>query len=436
MKFCWLPALCFILFCACKKEIVYVIEDSTPEITLEISEVNDSSVSLSWNNITVRNIRSVKLYRQWETISDGRWEYVNEVLLDENNSNTTTFLDELTPYSGLTRYFVEVTTTEGNKLYSNGVNHYRNKDIFQSFIGNILVDTSENLLYTIGLDQGLIKVIDYTKGTIVATAQLDPFIGYCALGNFNNKKELYVPTNDGWLEIMDAGSLELKDRLYVQGLAVSSVVAHNGLLFISSSDRSESFIKTGALKVYDRATKQLISRAGYSTASRLMLFPGTDTHLAELGLNVAPTPLNSYSFDGGGALLEEREDSYHGDYMMEGNLVKASPDGKYFITSRKGNIFDSSLVYKRTVDDFSIFGYSDFEFSSDGSTIYAAKGMEPFIKLFDFTSLEPGQTLNTLLPPIKIFRDGNKLYSVSGDFPAGISGSSIPMQFIIESFNL
>jgi hypothetical protein len=437
MKYCWLPALVLTLFCACKKEITYIEEDLTPEIKLEISEVHsDSSITLSWNSFTMRDLASVKLIRQSEKISNAHFEYVNEVLLDEDNSNTTSYNDEHTPFSFKTSYVIEVTTSQGNKLYSNLAEHKRTRHIFQGFVSDILTDTSANLLYVLAREQGIITVIDYVNEITVVSQQLDPNIGFCALGTFNSQKELYVPTSDGWVDIRNAATLELKDRIYVAGFTVSSVVAHNDQLFVSTTDHSASGMYSDALKVYDRATKQLISRTGKWDQTRLVLFPTTKTTIAEVTLNLLPADLSSHTFDEDGAFVNTKEDSYHGDYMLDGNLVKAFPTGAYLITSQQGSIFDSALVYHGLIDDQSIFGYSDFEFNSDGSVIYAAEGMEPAIKSFGFPSVQAMNTFQTSLPPKKIFRDGNKLYSLSADYPANISGPGIPFQFIIESFNL
>jgi hypothetical protein len=353
MKFCWLPAALILFLCACRKEIVYVVEDSTPDIQLQISQIhNDSSVSLSWNKFTMRNVRSVKLIRQWEKIIDAHFEFQNDVIMEADNTETTSYDDEHVPFSYLTRYVIEVTTTEGNVIYSTPAQHKRTKNIYQGFISDVLADTSAKIVYIFGHDQGTITAIDYISGTVVTSEQLEPFIGFCALGTFNGEKELYVPTNDGWVDIRNPQTLQLKDRIYVAGLTVSSVVSHNGQLFISTSDRGSTGLYSGALKVYDRATKQLISRAGYSDRSRLLLFTGSNTRIAEISLNLLPTQLSSYEFNASGELLNGKDDNYHGDFMLDGIVVKASPDGKYLVSSQKGSIVDSSLVYQGALDDY------------------------------------------------------------------------------------
>jgi hypothetical protein len=68
--------------------------------------------------------------------------------------------------------------------------------------------------------------------------------------------------------------------------------------------------------------------------------------------------------------------------------------------------------------------------------VYCSKLFDTQIQAISYPSLQVNKTFSTSLPPKKIFRDGNKLISLCGAFPANTSGSMVPWYFIIETFNL
>jgi hypothetical protein len=111
----------------------------------------------------------------------------------------------------------------------------------------------------------------------------------CFEGNAN---ELYVPRSDGWLDILDASTLDLKDRVYVAGRNIASVIAHNGRLFVSSTDVSIPYVfNDNAIKIYNRADKKLLGRTGINNNTRLLLLDGLNTKLIDLTLTRIPVDL-------------------------------------------------------------------------------------------------------------------------------------------------
>ena len=145
--------------------------------------------------------------------------------------------------------------------------------------------------------QKSITLLDYT-GKILRSVDLPISIGFCSLGDFNGSKELYVPENDGWLVILDAGTLQLKDKIYIGGYNVGSVVAANEKLYISSTDMSYGGY-SNCTKVYDRATKDLIGRTGYWDGTRLMKLEGTSVEMIDITINLMPVDLSYYQFSPG-----------------------------------------------------------------------------------------------------------------------------------------
>jgi hypothetical protein len=232
-------------------------------------------------------------------------------------------------------------------------------------------------------------------------------IGYCSLGVFNGSNELYVPFGDGTLQILDAATLQMKEKIYVGGINITSVVYFSGKLYATASDFTD-ITNQAHIKIYDRATKTLANRAGGDlvTYTRLILLEGTSGEMIEN----QRSRLAYYQFSADGKLLEEQitpPRSINEDLK----LIRSFPDGSKFIISENGSIFNKSLTFDRKLQTY--LTYSDYAFNNDGSIIYAAKG-DPNHKIeaISYPDLSTIKSYNTILPSIRIFRDGDTLISL------------------------
>lgn len=291
------------------------------------------------------------------------------------------------------------------------VYYQRPKSLVYGIPKDVLIDKQQQWIYITEVNR--ITIVNYTTGRIVTSKDFSIYLGFCALGEFNGSKELYAPLNDGWLQILDASTLQVKDKIYVAGYGIGSVVAANGKLFVSSSDRSGGGY-SNCTKVYDRATKDFIGRTGFWDQTRLLQLEGTSVEMIDLTINLIPVDLSYYQFSATGVPLVRKQDSYHGDYLMDANIVRSFPDGSKFITSSSGTIFNKSLIFDRYVKQYG--GYSDFAFNADGSIIYAAYASQKKIDVVTYPATTTISSYATAFYPYKIFRDGNSLVCVSKTF--------------------
>jgi hypothetical protein len=155
----------------------------------------------------------------------------------------------------------------------------------------------------------------------------------------------------------------------------------------------------------------VIGRTGYWDRTRLLQLEGSSVEMIDLTINLIPVDLAYYQFSPTGLLLAKMQDSYHGDYSMDANIVRSFPDGSKFITSSSGTIFNKSLIFDRYVKQFG--NYSDFAFNNDGSTIYAAYRFQKQIDVITYPALATTSSYSTTFFPYKIFRDGNVMICVS-----------------------
>lgn len=305
---------------------------------------------------------------------------------------------------------VSTDTTKFNQGLYNAARLYyqRPNSIVFGIPTDVLINRAQKKLYV--TEQNRVSILDYETGRMLNSKSFPVSIGYCALSDYNGSAELYVPINDGWLEILDASTLQLKDRIYVAGFAIGSVAVVNQKLYVSSSDMAYSGY-SNCIKIYDCSTKTLIGRTGYWDRTRLLPLEGSSVEMIDITLSILPTGLFYYQFTPDGVLLSKKEDTYHGDYAMNPGIVRSFPDGSKFITSGSGTIFNKSLLFDRYIKQYG--NYSDFAFNSDGSIIYAAYANQKQIDVVTYPATTTINSYTTALYPYKIFKDGNTIISVS-----------------------
>lgn len=430
--------ICCLIGLSCKKEKeeIFVIEPapSTGTVELKIDQViNDSSVVLKWTK-PVGAFQKYLLVQTATYFKNGQFGTFTERIDSSSNINHLSFTENNMPVAKSIWYYLLVSkdTTVYNQgfQYVAAVSYERPNSLLYGSPFDVLIDKQKQLLYI--AEKNEINIVNYLSGRLITSKEFPASIGYCYLGDFGGNSELYVPVNDGWLHILDASTLQLKDRIYVAGEYIGSVVAANGKLYVSSTDRSVGGY-SDCIKVYDRATKNLIGRTGYYEKTRLFALEGSALELIDLTISVVPVGLSYYQFNTAGMLLLKKEDTYHGDYVMDAGIARSFPDGSKFITSSSGTIFNKSLLFDRYVKQNGGYAgtYSDFAFNNDGSLIYTAYAAQKKIDVVSYPAMNTVNSYVTAYYPYKIFRDGNTLICVSRIN----TGSQVPYM-IVEKINL
>jgi hypothetical protein len=299
-----------------------------------------------------------------------------------------------------------------------------------------LIDRQQKVTYLINRDSGLVVSYNYATNKVLKTTNLKRQVGYSALGSFAGgvNNELYMPTTDGWLYILDAATLTVKDKIYVEGDVVGSVVASNEKLFVSSSDQSFGTFYNNSLKIYDRKTKMVTGRTGEWNNTRLVLLSGSSANfeLLDLTINLAPVDVNYYKIDPFGVPISMVNDPYHGDHPLDPNIVQAFPDGSRFITSELGAVYTTKdLIFEKSLVPYGNF--RDFAVNSNGSTIYCITANEKKITAISYPSTTVQRTFTTQLNPVKIFIDGNQLICITMSNNSYYNNNPV---FFVEKFNL
>jgi hypothetical protein len=439
MKFKFLTVIIsFLMLFSCKKEqqteIRILPKTSTAPITLSIDKaINDSTLVLKWNKFTGTGFKSYVLTRSSKIFKNGSFIFINEILKNLTSIDSLTYFEGNMPYTTDVLYSINVITdAEINSL--NATLTYKRTDTYlNGRFSDALIDQQQKTVYLIDHQTGDIIAYNYETNKKITAVKLNTAVGFAALGNFEGASELYVPTEDGWLQILDPANLTLKERIYVGGRSIGSVIATSGKLIISSSDLSFQSMDSKAIKIYDRKTKEVTGHTGYWEYTRLLLLENSNTEFIDITFNILPTQLSYYKIGSDGLPVNSFNDNYHGDYPVDGNIVRSFPDGQKFITSSSGTVYTKGLVFEKNLAFAGSSAYSDYAFNNAGSIIYCAFNFEKKIQAISYPSLTPGQTFQTKLYPRKVFRDGNQLICISRETTNFYSSESI---IFIEKFNL
>lgn len=157
----------------------------------------------------------------------------------------------------------------------------------------------------------------------------------------------------------------------------------------------------------------MLDGGGDMDDERLRKIPNTNEYIS-ITEGVIPTDMNYYKLDYSGNFVQHHNDIYHGDYPLKAQIFRISSDGSYCITSQEGAVYlaNSSMEYKGVLHAGSL-AYSDFAFSDDGSTIYAATSNRKSNQIGSYPALTRDDEILTKGYPVFIIRDDQKIIAVS-----------------------
>lgn len=406
---------------ACKKDKNKTVNtSSSTEIVMATPTVAGNIATISWSKLNNDSLVSYMLVRVTDTTVSTSQSTMYKIL-DKSVTQITDTLP-LTPYA---QYYVMAqlpATSYPRSITSNKVKYSRTDISFMSIIPkDVLYDRSSRQLYIYSAS-GDIAIYDVAGKSIVKQIATTANIGFCDIGTYNGRKELYVPRTDGWLFIYDAQTLDQIDQINV-GTQLFCVVYANGILFVSNYSSSSDNIVS-----YNRADKKLVSKTYGSSASRLKLIPGSN--LEFLTINYS-SQITRYIFDNRGTYVSQQS-GYPANTALSAEIFEMYADGSHFITSAAGTIVNKSLAYVSTLPHGNI-AFTSFDFDNTNNLIYAGCSTKA-IKTYAMDNYQLTKTINTMGYPVKVFYDNGEIISVSSNSGNPYSGSSSQLYTFIERF--
>lgn len=419
---------CLVIYsCGSSNDDITEVVVTPPVIENKInltSSYNDSAetVSLSWT------LAGDNTYMQYKIVrSDSQNGPQTELLTVGPTQFSYT---SIVPFNAYFEYQIIGIKTNGEQVKSNIVKVER-PDIkllnLKTFDAQF--DKNTGKLYLLDTD-GKIALYDVNSGTVTHQISTNATLGYSDIGTYNGSVELYVPRNDGWVDIYDGNDLTLKAQVNF-GMPLISTVYHNGILYGSSSNSNNSVIKSAS-----RTTNTIISQSPqlYYNTGRMKKSVGTSVKLYTITQNITPIDLDLYNFDLNGNYVNHQDDIYHGDYPLNYRIFETFPDGRV-ITSSSGSVYNSQMIYQNNLPS----GNSKLtSFDFDNNSIIAGN-MSKAIEFYNINTYTKTQTINTKKFPYKVFSYNNKVVCVSSTTQLNVQSydysNVVPENVMIEVFN-
>lgn len=210
---------------------------------------------------------------------------------------------------------------------------------------------------------------------------------------YYDRGELFIGFGSkGVVVILDAETLEIKDKLFLGTVFYDLAVGKDGFLYIIENFGSSAF---SYARSYSRTTGQQLSSASvYPRNGKFVPHPLYNMlYWADTG--VSPQDISALAY-AEGVITTNYDSPYHGDYPI-GSRIKISPDGAY-IFSNSGSVFTSSSVASNDMQYKDKFlSFADLIFDLPNQQMYAS-GIGPHLYVYDYSTYEANGFIRTILP--------------------------------------
>ncbi|KXH84757.1 hypothetical protein [Chryseobacterium kwangjuense] len=332
------------------------------------------------------------------------------------------------PFSSYLEYQIIGIKSNGEQIKSNIIKIERPEiKLLNLKIFDAQFDKNSGKLYLLDTN-GKVAIYDVNTNTVTHQISTNATLGFADLGTYNGNVELYVPRNDGWVDIYDGNNLALKDQVNF-GMPLISTVYHNGKLYGSSASIE-------IIKSVDRTSKTLVSQSPqyYSNSGRMKKSVGTSVKLYTITQNIGPVDMDLYEFDLNGNYVSHMDDSYHGDHPLNYRIFETFPDGR-IITASSGSVYNSQMVYQNDLPAGNS-KLSSFDFDSNSIIVGS---MAKAIEFYNINSYAKTKTINTKKFPYKVFSYNNKVVCISSVTQLNLQyydySNVIPENVMIEIFD-
>ncbi len=385
----------------------FALSTTAPKpITLTSAVKKDAVIALAWTKYAGDDFRSYEIYRS-EDENSSKETLVGMV----DNVNTMAYTDSLAPFATQVFYYVRVITSTESSRNSNSIKVDNPAGaVFLFNPEDVVMHPTQNRFYAVDKGSGKLRMINADTFTEAGSVTLQGTPGYIDIGDNGFGLEVYVPSSDGWIYIYDAEKLTLKKSINT-GLPTPCVVT-NGSGYITASVVPSPWWEK-PVRTYSRATGINISGNGDHDGDRLRYVPGQQK-IISISRSVSPIDMEYFELNAKGEILLHVDDTPHGDYPLNPDIFRISKSGDYAVTGAEGAVYltAKSMEYKGMIQRGSLT-FSDFAFSDDGKTIYAATQNRKSIQIAHYPQLTRDNEILLRGTPRFVFYRAGKLYTVS-----------------------
>ncbi|RED26312.1 hypothetical protein BD847_0229 [Flavobacterium cutihirudinis] len=367
----------------------YYIEN-TSQTALSINYLSYENKDLSFSITSLEKGEDGSLKLKWDEDSNAGFEkytiyalnksYLNndEIFLPENIIKVSTNAKETT-VSDAKRYlnenvFYAVTkVVNGKTIKCKKIVSIENPRSLKFRPGQTLKNPyNENEIIIISKEDG--QVLFYNthslnKDKIDVKGQ----IFFCSIGNYNGVEDLYVPSIDGNVFVIDLVSHKIKETINLKTdyNILTAIPINNYILFVEKHE----FADIGGMFVYNRTNDRVLNRNGsFGVGANAKLVNGKENYFFRLGNDG-----REYGSETALTQLHVNGDEVKTDFTFEGGisdsrLFALSPDKSYFVSTNMGyltNVNYDNFTEVTTGKYSETLNLEDVKISADNKIYFA-----------------------------------------------------------------
>jgi len=375
--------------------------------TLNVPVKNKGKIELTWTKNEGQHFSKYDVFR---TNGDGTSQNI-ELIASINDVNTTSFIDENPPLKYQVGYYVSVTNDEGYARSSNEeIVKLPGGPIFNFTTTDMLSHPSEPYVYLVDKSGQKLYKIDYENNTVVAETSIQGKVGKCDIGDNGAGVEIYIPSSDGYIYVFNANILSLTTKILTEKVNSSVSIDGLGHIIVGLNPSPDAWWTT-PIRSFNRSNGLLIDGNGDFESEIVKRIPGKSEFIS-ISTSITPVDMDYYKLAVNGRFEIHQNDQYHGNHPMDPSIFRISDNGEYVITSSCGAVYlaNSSMEYKGLFGiEYGEIQYSDFAFSSDGATIYAATSNRKSIQIGSYPSFKKTEEILLKGYPLNMVRKNQKL---------------------------
>ena len=379
-----------LFFAACKKEKVDNTDQAYP-IELSLSKPG-RNVVLNWTKTNISDFESYLLVRSTDPIEDTPEPVGIFQTIDDFEENT--FEDTAFPLSE--KVYYKVYAKVGDRfLFSPTVAIEFDVHLLDFQVSRTVFDAESGRFFMFENQFRKIYKYDLESEELVEVLEDQSAFDYImAVGDAGEGTELFLARNgDFQVKIYDADNFDLKS-VFSAGSSISGIEVGQGVFMLSTSDFFTPF------RVYDRLTQNLVEGSDLAQGFdyRIKRMPGDDRVIVGAS---SDDELVVYKFNDNWQITDEMSAFFLASPLLE---IEVSPDGKHFIPSLEGQVFDLELNLVGVVSPSSSSSFAqDYLFSADGTKVYAFLFSPGKMVEFSFPELEELRTIDLNYTPVSAF---------------------------------
>jgi hypothetical protein len=228
-------------------------------------KLEDGSLRLEWEKDANVGFENYSIYAVNDDYLNKEEDFNNEKLLKVSNNQNTNFIIDNTPYTKGQVFYAVSKVINGKRIRSKNYLSIQNPRTLNFKPTQTLKNPyNKNEIIIINSEGGEvlfynIKSLGYDK--ILTNGQ----IYYCSIGNYQGVEDLYVPSKDGNVFVIDLATHKIKVTInLITDYNILSVIPINGnLLFLEK----HAYADIGGMLVYNRLTNKVLNRNGSYTMS-------------------------------------------------------------------------------------------------------------------------------------------------------------------------